>query len=179
MSCRRELLALLRCAPDAFRKQVDEFLADIDAALPQQPVPPVEKFAGPDNGPWASLLNRERQLVWKAWTLSASPFGVTVTGAAYEDNPILYANRQFRQLTGYSMTELRDENPRLLQGPDTEPAAVAELHAALRNWESTTVELHNYRADGTPFVNRVSLVPVTDAAGTVTNWLGVGRRVDG
>lgn len=178
MSRRETLLDLVRREPTAFADAATAFLAESGATPPRQPVPTPAAFDGPADGPWDSLLARERRLVWKAWVLADAPFGVTVAGAAYEDNPLLYANRTFREMTGYPMADLRGENPRLLQGPETDAAAVADLHEALRTWEPATVELRNYRADGTPFRNRVSLLPVTDEAGTVTNWLGVQRRVD-
>ncbi|MFB6256909.1 MAG: PAS domain-containing protein [Haloplanus sp.] len=119
----------------------------------------------------------DRRLVWRAWTLENAPLGVALTGAAYHDNPTLYANRATRRLTGYSLTALYGENLRRLQGPDTDPAAVASLRDALRGWTGVTVELRNYRADGTPFTNRVSLVPVPDATGTVEHWFGLQAAV--
>jgi PAS domain S-box-containing protein len=143
------------------------------------PVPSVAAFEAADPGvDTADLLERERRLVWRVWALDDAPLGVTLSGAAYEDNPIRYANARFRELTGYPLAELVGENPRLLQGPDTESAAVARLHEALRGWEPATVELWNYRKDGERFRNRVSLLPVSDETGTVTHWFGVQERVD-
>lgn len=144
------------------------------------PVPSVDEFETADLGiDTASLLERERRLVWQVWALDDAPLGVTLSGAAYEDNPIVHANARFRALTGYPLDELVGENPRLLQGSDTEPEAVARLHEALRSWEPATVELWNYRRDGERFRNRVSLLPVPDETGTVTHWFGVQERVDG
>jgi len=119
----------------------------------------------------------DRRLVWRAWTLEDAPLGVVLTGAAYHDNPVLYANRAARLLTGYPLAALYGENLRRLQGADTDPSAVAGLRDALRGWTGVTVELRNYRADGTPFTNRVSLVPVPDATGTVTHWFGLQAAV--
>lgn len=125
----------------------------------------------------APVTGPDRRLVWRAWALETAPIGVVLTGAAYHDNPLLYANRATRQLTGYSLEELRDENLRRLQGTQTDPAVVAKLREALRNWSSITVELCNYRADGTSFTNRVSLIPVPGADGTVEHWFGLQARV--
>lgn len=105
-------------------------------------------------------------------------FCITLSGPAYQDNPILYANQTFRDMTGYPLGDLVGENPRLLQGPETEQAPVADLREALDIWEPVTVELTNYRNDGTPFRNRVSLVPLDDETGTITNWVGVQEVVD-
>jgi PAS domain-containing protein len=126
----------------------------------------------PDDRP-----DRERTLVWQAWTLDDCPLGVTVAGPAYHDTPVVYATPTVRSLTGYSLAALRGENLRLLQGPATDERAVDELRGALRRWEPTTVDLVNYRRDGTPFCNRLSLVPVPAADGTVENWVGLQRAI--
>jgi PAS domain S-box-containing protein len=169
---RRTLLGALGSDPATFRARAAQVL--------DEPVPTPADFEPADVDLETSDMRvRERRLVWQAWTLDDAPVGVTLSGAAYEDNPIRYANDRFCELTGYSRTDLIGENPRLLQGTDTESDAVARLHEALRTWESVTVELWNYRRDGERFRNRVSLLPVPDETGTVTHWFGVQARVDG
>jgi len=126
----------------------------------------------------ADLDARDRALVERVRRFDAAPLGLTLSGPAYRDTPIRYANRTFRELTGYALEELRGENPRLLQGPDTEAGAVDRLHEAIDIWSEATVELRNYRRDGTSFRNRVTLVPLPDDSGTIHNWLGVQARVD-
>jgi PAS domain S-box-containing protein len=119
----------------------------------------------------------DREPVWRAWTLAEAPLGVVVAGAAYHDNPIRYANRATRRLTGYSRADLCGENLRRLQGPGTDDTTVDAIRNALRNWNGVTVELCNYRADGTPFRNRVTLVPRPGDDGTVTHWFGLQAAV--
>ena len=121
---------------------------------------------------------RERRLAWRLWTLDTAPLGLTLAGPAYADNPIRYATRTLREVTGYALANLVGGNPRLLQGPATERGPVADLRAAVASWNETTVEVTNHRADGTPFRNRVTLAPLSGADGTVTHWLGVQERVD-
>lgn len=125
-----------------------------------------------------SLAVRERELVWRLWILDDCPLGLTLAGPAFRDNPLLYANRTFRELTGYSMERLHGANPRLLQGPETPADPVADLREAIANWNRVTVELLNYRRDGTAFRNRVTLVPVEGADGTIHDWLGMQRAVE-
>lgn len=154
---------------DGLNRSVDAALAGIDAA---------HDFGGDDLTGAVDLDGRDRQLVWRLRALDEVPLGLTLSGPAYQDNPILYATRTFREMTGYPLPELVGENPRLLQGPETERAAVDDLREALDIWEPVTVELTNYRRDGTPFRNRVSLVPLDDETGTITNWLGIQEAVD-
>lgn len=137
--------------------------------------------ATPDTfDPPATLANASvpaGELVWRARTLEAAPIGVVLTGPAYQDNPVLYANRATCRLTGYGLAELRGGNLRRLQGAQTDSDPVEALREAIRGWSKVTVELRNYRADGTSFVNRVSLVPVPAADGTVEHWFGLQAAV--
>lgn len=136
-------------------------------------------FDGPEELPGFETLDaHERELVWRLWILDSAPFGLALSGPAFQDNPIIYANRTFQEMTGYSLSEIRGENLRLLQGPATEDAPVADLREAIDIWEAVTVELQNYRKDGTQFRNRVSLVPMSGPAGTISNWIGVQEVVD-
>jgi PAS domain S-box-containing protein len=169
METREELFELLERDPDGFSRGVERTFGSVVSRT---------GFDGNGVPDWEGLCARERELVRKVRALSDAPCGLTLSGAAFEDNPLVYANRTFRRLTGYSMRELHGRNPRLLQGPDTERAAVGVLHEALRTWAPVTVELWNYRRDGTRFRNRVSLRPILDGAGTVTNWYGVQGRVE-
>jgi PAS domain S-box-containing protein len=125
------------------------------------------------------LTERDRRLIERVRLLDDAPLGVTLCGPAYRDTPIRYANRTFREVTGYSLAELRGRNPRLLQGPETDPEPVADLREAVSIWEPVTVEVRNYRRDGEPFLNRVSLRPLPGDDGTITHWAAVQAAVDG
>jgi PAS domain S-box-containing protein len=123
------------------------------------------------------LTERDRRLIERVRLLDDAPLGVPLCGPAYRDTPIRYANRTFRDLTGYSLAELRGRNPRLLQGPKTDAAAVADLREAVSIWEPVTTEMWNHRRDGTPFLNRVSLRPLPGDDGTITHWVAVQEAV--
>ncbi|ESS04844.1 MAG: PAS sensor histidine kinase [uncultured archaeon A07HR67] len=173
---RHELIDALRADPTGFRERVVDRLDGEHAAAR------LDRAAAPasfdDPAELGSLTPLERDLVWRLWVLGAAPFGLTLAGPAYQDTPIVYANRTFRRLTGYPLSAVRGENLRLLQGPETDPDAVATLREAVTIWESVTVELLNYRRDGTPFRNRVSVVPMAGPDGAIANWVGIQRRVE-
>jgi PAS domain S-box-containing protein len=76
-------------------------------------------------------------------------------------------------MTGYSQAEAIGRNCRFLQGTDTDPAAVAEIGAAIRERRSTSVTVLNYRRDGSTFWNQLSLSPVFHSDGTLANFVGV------
>ena len=99
--------------------------------------------------------------------------GVVITDVSLPDNPISYVNASFSRLTGYTREEVLGKNCRFLQGPNTDPEAVAQIHSAIQEGQSCSLELLNYRKDGTTFWNALSIAPVFDEGGVVTNFVGV------
>ncbi len=175
MTTRERLVELLQLDPESFRASARTFLAAHDENPDR--VDRGEALLADAPVDTATLSAHERDLVRRVRILDDAPLGLTVAGPAYEDNPVIYVNRTFRELTGYALEDVRGENLRLLQGPDTDPKPVDALGEATEIWEPVTVELLNYRADGTPFTNRVTLVPHSGETGRITNWLGVQERV--
>ena len=108
--------------------------------------------------------------------LMNSPVGVTIADATRPDEPLIYVNDAFEELTGYSREAAVGRNCRFLQGEATRDEPVAELRAAIDEGRATTVELRNYRKDGSLFWNRVTVQPVKDD-GTVTHFLGFQEDV--
>jgi phosphoserine phosphatase RsbU/P len=126
------------------------------------------------------ILDKERpnaQLELKDRALAASAEGITIADATLPDNPLIYANAGFERLTGYSVAEVLGRNCRFLQGAATDSDTVDLLRTAIREKREVTVQLRNYRKDGTPFWNRLSITPVLDGSGTVTHFIGVQSDV--
>ena len=120
---------------------------------------------------------RERELELKERAMDEASVGIQITDPTEEDNPLVYVNDGFEQMTGYTCEEAIGRNPRFLQGEDTDPEQVAKLRDALSAEEPVSLELKNYRNDGTPYWARLSITPVEDEAGTVTNYIGIQQDV--
>ncbi|MGE3315025.1 MAG: PAS domain S-box protein [Planctomycetaceae bacterium] len=99
--------------------------------------------------------------------------GILMTDPSQPDNPVIFCSPSFQKMTGYSCEEILGRNCRFLQGPLTDPQAVQALHNAVRNERPCTVEILNYRKDGTTFWNEVSISPVRDEKGVLTHYIGV------
>ena len=115
---------------------------------------------------------RREELETKTRALDEAPVGITITDPDRPDNPMVYVNDRFVEMTGYDREESIGVNCRFLQGPDTDEESVDELREAIEAEESTSVELLNYRKDGTEFWNRVSVAPIRGEDGRVTEWVG-------
>lgn len=105
--------------------------------------------------------------------LGATSEGITIADARLPDQPIIFANAGFERLTGYSSAEVLGRNCRFMQGPETDRETVAEIRTAVEDGRACTVELLNYRKDGLPFWNRLSITPIRDAGGEVSHFIGV------
>jgi PAS domain S-box-containing protein len=103
--------------------------------------------------------------------LSGLPLALVLTNPTFDDNPIVYANAAFARLTGYSIDAVIGRNCRFLQGPDTEPDRIARIRAAVAAGEDISIEITNHRADGSPFLNRVTITPILED-GEVVYFLG-------
>ena len=99
--------------------------------------------------------------------------GFVMTDPGLEDDPVVYANAAFYEMTGYAPEQVLGRNCRFLQGEATDPEAVARIGRELRNGRPLEIELLNYRADGTPFWNRLHLSSVRDDHGRVIRRVGV------
>ena len=97
---------------------------------------------------------------------------ICLTDATKADNPIIYVNRAFEELTGYDRAEAIGRNCRFLQGPGTNEAAVQQLRDAVARHEPTTVEILNYRKNGAPFWNALHIAPILNEDGAVTQYYG-------
>ena len=128
----------------------------------------------------ATSLERRQfkaQLQLKDRALAAAAEGIAISDASLPDNPLIYANAGFERLTGYSAGEVMGRNCRFLQGAETDEATLGKLREALREKREITVQLLNYRKDGTTFWNRLSITPVRDPSGAVTHFIAVQSDV--
>ena len=105
-----------------------------------------------------------------------------VTDATLPGNPITFANEAFVNLSGYSMDELLGQHPHFMNGEETDPEAIRQYEAAIEAGRDETLEIVQYRKDGTPFRAMLFASPLNDGQGTVTNhflsYLDVSRRYE-
>ena len=105
-----------------------------------------------------------------------------VTDATLPGNPIVFANEAFLELSGYPIEELHGQDPHFMNGDGTDAAAIDSYEASMRDGEDATLELVQYRKDGSPFRAMLFATALGDGQGTVTNhflsYLDITRRYD-
>jgi len=92
------------------------------------------------------------------------------------DDPIIYCNSAFERLTGYSREEIIGHNCRFLQRGDRNQQGLVQLSAAIKGGYDCTVQLRNYRKDGSLFLNELTISPVRGTDAEVTHLIGVQRN---
>lgn len=104
--------------------------------------------------------------------MDVAPVGIVLSDPHTADNPLIYVNDTFVEITGYSREEIIGQNCRFLQGSETADEPVRHMREAIDAEEPVTVELRNYRANGDTFWNEVTIAPVRDESGDLLHFVG-------
>jgi len=103
--------------------------------------------------------------------------GITISDNLVDDNPLIFVNPAFERMTGYSSEEITNVNCRYLQNDDREQAELKIVKKAIKEGQYCLVIVRNYRKDGTMFWNELSISPIYDENGVVTNFIGIQKDV--
>ncbi len=103
--------------------------------------------------------------------------GITISDATRPDNPLIYVNKGFMIMTGYTFEESVGKNCRYLQGAETAPEQVELIRSAISKREPVQLELINYKKNGETFWNYFSLTPITNDEGIITNFIGIQEDI--
>jgi PAS domain S-box-containing protein len=123
------------------------------------------------------VLSRKHEQRRLERAIEAAPIGVSIARLDEPGQPLRYVNEQFEELTGYAKSEVLGERCCMLQGERTDAETACEIQQAIEAQETDTVEILNYRKDGTPFWNRVSVAPLEDESGEVREFVAFQEDV--
>ncbi|GAE36911.1 PAS domain-containing protein [Halalkalibacter akibai] len=85
-----------------------------------------------------SLLERNNLL---AKAIDYSGIGVLITDIRKKNNPIMYVNKGFEQITGYTQSEVLGKNCNLLQGKDTSDLEINKIKQAIEQEKRINTEI--------------------------------------
>jgi PAS domain S-box-containing protein/diguanylate cyclase (GGDEF)-like protein len=101
--------------------------------------------------------------------------GVVIAQRANANTPLLYVNKSFENLTGYTRHEVIGKDCRYLQGSERDQPEISRIRAAIEAGEPIDTTLRNYRKDGSAFWNSLSLRPAR--VGDELLYVGIMRDV--
>ena len=102
---------------------------------------------------------------------------VVFSDPSLPDNPMIFVSDEFEDQTGYSPEEAIGRNCRFLQGPDTNPHAIEAIRQGLKAQTRFTIDILNYRKDGSPFLNRLRIRRIYDGDGHLMFFAGAQNPV--
>lgn len=109
--------------------------------------------------------------------VDASNDGIVIAEQEGDDNILIYVNKAFERLTGYTADEILYQDCRFLQAGDRDQVGLTSIRGAIAQGQSSRVILRNYRKDGSLFWNELSISPVYNAADQLTYYIGIQKDV--
>ncbi|MFY1046036.1 PAS domain S-box protein [Chryseobacterium sp. GP-SGM7] len=109
--------------------------------------------------------------------LNSANSGIIITDNTQPDNPIIYCNRAFETITGYSHNEIIGHNCRFLQQQDRNQKERKIIRESIVEQKECKVEMRNYRKNGTLFWNELYISPVKNRNQEVTHFIGVQNDI--
>lgn len=118
----------------------------------------------------AKQLEFDLRIKNQAFDSAQTSIVITESG---NNQPIVYTNKAFSNLTGYSINEVIGKNCRFMQGEKTSEAAIQQIKSAIISQQATTLTLTNYKKDGSEFKNELTINPIINEQGEVSHFLGI------
>lgn len=109
--------------------------------------------------------------------LNSAKSGIIITDNRQPDNPIIYCNQAFENITGYSHNEIIGHNCRFLQSKDRSQPERQIIKDAVKTGSECKIEIRNYKKNGNLFWNELIISPVKDKNGNVTHFIGVQNDI--
>lgn len=109
--------------------------------------------------------------------VDASNDGIVIAEQEGQDNILIYVNPAFERLTGYAREDILYRDCRFLQNGQADPQVRQALREAMENGQATRQILLNFRKDGTPFWNELSITPVFNEADGRHYYIGIQKDV--
>ena len=88
---------------------------------------------------------------------------------------IVYVNPAFEKLMGYSYDEVVGQNPRILQGKDTDDHTRQKIRMAMANGERIRTQILNYTKNGQALWLDINIVPIHNDQGRLAYFAAIER----
>jgi diguanylate cyclase (GGDEF)-like protein/PAS domain S-box-containing protein len=102
---------------------------------------------------------------------------IVITCCKNDKNLIEYVNPAFEQMTGYTLAEIKGQDPRFMRIDGSDVDEHRRIHEALKKKESVQAILRNARKNGDVFWNDLRIDPVSNIDGEVTHFVGVMKDI--
>ncbi len=116
----------------------------------------------------------ETQLRLHAAALEAAANGIAITDRA---GVILWANAALSRMTGYRLDEMVGRDPSLFKSGRQDAAFYRRMWETIGRGDTWQGELVNRRKDGTLYHEEMSITPLPDKSGAVTQFIAIKQDI--
>ncbi|HRP68241.1 MAG TPA: PAS domain S-box protein [Turneriella sp.] len=103
--------------------------------------------------------------------------GLVITDARQAERPVVYLNKRFEEISGYSSIEILGQSLRVLYGSEKNQPGFIELQKRLSHFEGGEFYLHPYHKDGTRYSAREHISPIRNSEGRVQYFVIVHEDI--
>lgn len=125
--------------------------------------------------------DRSKQILIRPDLLEAlidhAEHGITIAEREGGDTILLYVNRAFTEMTGYSEEESLYKDCRFLQGEERDQVEIDKIHDAINNEKSVRVVLKNFKKNGEMFWNDLTITPYFDEQDGIMYYIGIQKDI--
>ena len=107
----------------------------------------------------------------------ASRDGIVISDYQDKNNPIIYVNKAFEDLTGFKSEDVIGQNLCFLESGDDCKSERELIRKTLKEGKDCLVIIKNYKKDGTLFWNEMSLSPVKNQDNRITHYLSIQKDI--
>lgn len=118
-------------------------------------------------------LKSDDELRIRERAIEASTHGVAIIDITKEEQPIIYVNKAFERITGYSEKQIVGQNLSDIIGSKVDQVNQKRVDLAIREEREETVELESYRRNGEMYWSELSVAPVSDSFGKIRHFVGI------
>jgi PAS domain S-box-containing protein len=108
---------------------------------------------------------------------SFNSIAITDAHLEFPGPKFVYVNPAFTKKTGYSLEELKDKTPRILQGKETNRELLKELKSKCQKGEFFQGSTVNYKKDGTKYYVEWNISPIKNDQGEITHYISMQRDI--
>ncbi|MDN4504004.1 diguanylate cyclase [Alteromonadaceae bacterium BrNp21-10] len=129
---------------------------------------------------FSDITERKSEFSFQAVVENAQDI-VIVTEADTLDSPIgpkiVYVNKAFENISGYSAEEVMGETPRILQGKFTDEQSLKRVKNALKQQLPVRESILNYAKNGRPYWLDMNIIPLKNKYQQVTHFVAIERDI--
>lgn len=116
-------------------------------------------------------LMAEDELRIRERAIEASILGVAIIDISQTNYPIIYVNKAFERITGYTEKQTIGQELSFLHGNGIDDINHKRIMLAIRELREETVELESFRSTGESYWCEMSISPVLDSFGRIKHYV--------